>query len=241
MFDKTPKVRPPLSDKMQAIYVEHYKSNREGSSAASSLAQWMESWLHKRVADDVRKGCSSTIRTLELGAGTLNQLQYEPAVGPYDIIEPFVDLYKNSPELDRIDNVYADIEEIGPDTQYDRITSVAVLEHVCNLPDVVARCALLLADGGAMRSSIPSEGTWLWTLGWMMTTGLEFRLRYGLNYGELIAHEHINTADEIEEILEYFFTRNRCRCLGLSRRHSFYRYYESSGPDKTRCRDWLGL
>lgn len=239
MFDQFPKTRPPLPPQIEAIYSRQYKANREGDTAAASLSQRMEAWLHRRVAADVADAAGPARSTLELGAGTLNQLPYEAAARPYDIVEPFTSLYQGSPLLARVRDVYADIADVPADRRYDRITSVAVLEHICNLPQVVARSGLMLAEGGVFRASVPSEGTWLWTLGWKLTTGLEFRLRHGLDYGLLMKHEHVNTADEIESVLRHFFARVDCRVFGLSRSTSLYRYYECRLPQAGRCRAQL--
>ena len=235
MLENFPKVRPALPKEIQDIYSTHYRSNREGQTTASSLAQRMESWLHRQVASDVTNLNDANKVTLELGAGTLNQLKYEPLVQAYDIVEPFTGLYKDSPVLGRVRNIYSDISEIPNRSYYDRITSVATLEHVCNLPEVIARSGLLLAENGVLRASVPSEGTWLWTLGWKLTTGLEFKLKHGLDYGQLMKHEHVNTADEIEEVLEYFFKDIRCKVFGLSKSVSIYRYYECRFPKNDRC------
>lgn len=241
MFENYPKNRPPLQKQIQDIYAEHYKSNREGQTTAASLAQRMESWLHRQVAGDVVTQHDSKKVTLELGAGTLNQLGYEPEVHAYDIVEPFAELYKNSNLLKRIRSTYADISEVPTSSSYDRITSVATLEHICNLPEVIARCGLLLTHNGVLRASVPSEGTWLWTLGWKLTTGLEFKIKYGLDYGMLMKHEHVNTAKEIEEVLEYFFREVKCRVFGLSRRNSLYQYFECRQPDIDRCREFSAI
>ena len=53
MFENYPKERLKLPLEFQKIYSEHYKNNREGSTSASSLAQKMEAWLHRKVANDV--------------------------------------------------------------------------------------------------------------------------------------------------------------------------------------------
>lgn len=238
MFENFPKTRPPLPKEIADIYSTHYKSNREGQTTASSFAQRMESWLHRQVAKDVTSPLNSAKITLELGAGTLNQLLHEPTVQTYDIVEPFTSLYKNSPLLGRVRNIYSDISEIPASSRYDRITSVATLEHVCNLPEVIALCGLMLAEDGVLRTSIPSEGTFLWTLGWKLTTGLEFKLRHGLDYGLLMKHEHVNTAWEIEEVLQYFFNDIECKVFGLSRSISLYRYYECRSPRIDRCREF---
>jgi hypothetical protein len=102
-----------------------------------SLAKWAESWMHRRLAEDVVTGPPKA--TLELGAGTLNQIPYEPQSNPYDIVEPFRELFESSPHLHRIRKVYNDIQEVPATAKYDRIISVAVLEHICNLPEVVAQ------------------------------------------------------------------------------------------------------
>lgn len=237
-LSRFPKRRPPLPPEFKAIYERQYKENRTGKTPAYSLAQRMESWLHRRVAADVVAERSPK-STLEIGAGTLNQLPYEPVVGPYDIVEPFRNLYEGSPLLPRVRNIFADITDVPADSRYDRITSIAAFEHVCNLPEVVARTGLLLDVDGTLRVSIPSEGTVLWTLGWKMTTGLEFRVRYGLDYGVLMRHEHVNTAREIEDVLTYFFARVRTAVFGLSKRISFYRFHECSEPRREECANYV--
>ena len=238
MFENFPKTRPPLPEEIERIYATHYASNRKGETAAASLSQRMESWLHHQVSSDVKNTDSVDKTTLELGAGTLNQLQYEPNVQSYDIVEPFADLFKDSPLLARVNNVYADIAEVPASARYDRITSVAVLEHICDLPDVIATCGLMLSENGVLRSSIPSEGTLLWTLGWKLTTGLEFRLKHGLDYGLLMKHEHVNTAKEIEQVLNYFFKDVKCKVFGLSKAWSLYQYYECRNPIVERCQQY---
>lgn len=238
MISNFPKVRPVLPAELARVYAACYGENRRGKTPASSLSQKMESWLHRRVAGDVRNDPSYK-STLEIGAGTLNQLPYEPQVGPYDIVEPFAELYAGSPLLGRIRSVYADIGQIPGGQRYDRITSVAAFEHICNLPEALARAGTLLNTGGMLRVSIPSEGTLLWTLGWRLTTGVEFRLRYGLDYGLLMRHEHVNTADEIEGLLGHFFGRVRCAVFGLSKGLSLYRFYECTSPSAERCREYL--
>lgn len=236
MFDNYPKKRSDLPESFQTIYKNHYKSNRNGETSASSLAQKMESWLHKKVAADVSK--KHTKKTLEIGAGTLNQLKYEQS-SYYDIIEPFFDLYSDSEYLNKIENIYTDIDEINLNTTYDRITSVATFEHIIDLPKVVAKSCLLLDSKGTLRTSIPNEGTFLWKLGWKMTTGLEFKLKHGLNYETLMKHEHVNNAYEIEEILNYFFDYNKCHVFGINKKIALYRFYESKGPKTTLATKYL--
>ena len=239
LFDRFPKERSPLPPEYAAIYLRHYRNSREGNSQILSMAQRAERWMHKKVAEDVDH--TPPKATLEIGAGNLNQLPYEPRSAPYDIVEPFRELYESSPHLARVRHVYDDISQIPPETRYDRITSVAVLEHVCNLPELLARSALLLSPAGNFRAGIPSEGTILWRLGWQFTTALDFRARHGLDYKVLMKYEHVNTANEIEEVLRYFFAKTQRRVFGLVRSLSFYQFFACSQPRFDRCESYLEM
>ena len=236
MFEDYPKKRTELPPAFQGIYSEYHRRNREGETTASALSQRMESWLHRKVASDVRDTAERS--TLEIGGGTLNQLKYENS-RPYDIIEPFRELYVNSPFRDRIREFYNDIDQIDSTKKYDRIISIATFEHITDLPKVVAKTCILLSPGGTLRVSIPNEGNFLWKLGWKLTTGLEFRIRRGLDYGILMTYEHVNTADEIEKVIEYFYGKVSCLCFGIGKRFALYRFYECTDPDIKRAHGYL--
>ncbi len=239
ILDKFPKVRTPLPIEFEEIYAKHYKENREGNSRASGLAQKMESWMHRQVAADVVQTDASQ-KTLEVGAGTLNHLRYEPLSTHYDIVEPFRELYESSPFLHKINSIFPDISEIPPAPKYDRIISIATFEHICNLPEVIARCCLLLTPNGKLRVAIPSEGTILWYLGYKLTTGLEFQRQYNLNYEILMKYEHVNTALEIETVIRHFFGSVKREVFGVSRFLSFYQFFECSQPELKRSASYLG-
>lgn len=237
LLARFPKDRPPLTPQIQAIYLRQYKDNRSGKTPAASAAQRLERWMHRQVAKDIAGGAVKP--TLELGAGMLNQLPYEKWTAPYDIVEPFEALYVDSPERGRIRDVFADIAETPAERRYARITSIAALEHMCDLPLVLARAATLLDDDGCLRVAYPAEGGFLWTVGWMFTTGLEFRLRHGLDYGVMMRHEHVNTAAEIETLVHALFGDVRIASFGLGRQLSLYRFLEARRPDLDRARAWI--
>ncbi len=237
ILSRFPKTRPALPAAYQAIYEAQYKENREGESTAASLAQRLESWMHHQVAADSKAMASHA--TLELGAGTLNQLPYEAQAQAYDVVEPFTALFEGSPRLDRVRDVYADIAEIPEDRRYGRIISVAVLEHIADLPQVLARSARMLEADGVFRAAIPAEGGFLWKLGWSLTTGLEYRLRHGLDYGVMMAHEHLNTAAEIEALVSALFGEVKIRSFGIGRQLSLYRFIEARRPDLKLAASWL--
>lgn len=236
ILSKFPKKRIELPEAYQQIYAQHYLINREGKSKTTSLSRKLEHWLHKKVAADV-SNVTSSYSTLEIGAGTLNQLDFEKVNGPYDIIEPFKELFEGSPKLEKIRTVYNDIADIKNES-YDRISSVAVFEHIMDLPVVVARAALLLNDDGCLRTSIPNEGTMMWRLGTKIT-GRDFKKRYALDYNLLMQYEHVNTADDIEKVLDYFFERTKRSVYGISAGLAFYRFYEHKNPVKKLAKEYL--
>jgi len=220
-----PKARPPLPPAYAAVYEREYKLNREGGSFVTKISRALESWMHRRVA----AGPEGDV--LEIGAGTLNQLHYEPVNAGYDVVEPFEALYYGSLDLARVRSIYADISEIPPDRRYRRITSVAVLEHLDDLPSIVARSGQLLGSDGVFQAGIPSEGGLAWTLAWKTTTGIAYWLRNRLDYGVLMAHEHLNTAAEIEAVVGHFFGDVRIARYPLpARQLSFYTYLEARAP-----------
>lgn len=233
-FLNFPKTRPTLPYEYEKIYKAQYKENREGHTFFSFLSLKAESWQHIQVAKDIMQDQSKN-PTLEIGAGTLNHLQYEPDNMEYDIIEPHKELYENSRFSNRVRNIYSDIREIPLSSKYHRIISCNAFEHICNLPEVVAYCGLLLKKNGTMRIGIPSEGTLLWTLTWKLTRAIEFKMKYGLSYGFLIKYEHVNTAREIEEILKFFFKKIKIEVLGLNKSLSLYHFITCSSPNEERC------
>ena len=237
ILDRFPKKRIELPEAFRKIYYQHYLNNREGKYKTTSLSQKLEAWMHKKVAEDVADGLQK-LSTLEIGAGTLNQLLYEPIQEAYDIVEPFKELFEASPFLKNIRNVYDDINDIHH-IKYSRITSVATFEHIMDLPWVVAKAATLLdAKGGHLRAAVPNEGTILWKLGTMFT-GYEFKKKYGLDYQVLMRYEHVNTAREIEEVLRYFFGSIQCSVFGINKYFAFYRFYNCSKPDFDRINFYL--
>ena len=229
-----PKQRPPLPPAYQRIYEREYKMNREGGSFITRISSGLEAWKHRRVAQ------VTAAEVLEIGAGTLHQLQYESPQRRYDVVEPFAALYEGSPALSKVDTVYADIADIPADRRYGRVTSVAVLEHLDALPTIVARAALLLSDDGVFQAGIPSEGGALWTLAWRTTTGVAYWLRNRLDYGVLMHHEHLNTAAEIEAVVGHFFDEVRVARFPFTlRQMSFYSYLEARRPRIDRARAFL--
>jgi hypothetical protein len=227
-----PRTRPPLSQAHQASYVEHYRANRAGQGI-SRIVMNLEAWMHREVA---RQPAAAI---LEIGAGNLNHVPYHSAAQAYDAVEPFRELWEDSPHRQGVRTIFHDIAEIPAHLTYDQVLSIAVLEHLTDLPFVMARSALLLRQGGSMRAGFPSEGGFLWGLAWRSTTGVAYRLRRGLDYGAIMRHEHVNSAPEILELMGYFFARIDVTRFPLPwHQLSFYTVASASAPRLDRCRRW---
>lgn len=223
-----PRVRPPLSAAHQASYVEHYRANR----ADSSISMRLEKWMHRQL------GRQRAAQILEIGAGNLNHVPYHRGAA-YDAVEPFRELWEDSPHRGAVRALFRDIAEVPHDSTYDLILSVAVLEHLTELPDVIARSALLLRPGGRWCAAFPSEGGFLWGLAWRGTTGIAYRLKRGLDYRSILRHEHVNTAREIVRLLDYFFAAVKLSRFPLPwHQLSFYVAAVAHSPRLDRCRQW---
>ena len=199
LLKKFPKVRPALNQEYKDIYKKYYTLNREGSGVMNFLSQKMETWMHKKTS------ATSGKNILELGAGNLNHMKYEKFYDCYDIVEPFSDLYKNSRELPLVKNIFSSLEEISEDQKYEKIVTVATLEHLVDLPKEIKICKKLLKKEGKLQVAIPCEGEFAFKLRWMLTTGLSFKLKCKLDYSKFMEYEHVNNIDEILIVLKNDF------------------------------------
>jgi hypothetical protein len=226
-----PRSRPELPPGQRASYIEHYRSNREAKRGLAKFGGMLESWMHRRVAEGVTGGT-----LLEIGAGNLNHLPYLPAACVCDAVEPFQELWQDSPYRSRINNMYSDLEQVPQTRRYDCIFSVAVLEHLTDFPSILARAGLLLREGGTFRAGFPTEGGLLWGFAWRFTTGIEYRLKRGLDYGPIMRHEHLNSAKEILLLLDHFYEQVEISRFPFPLQHlSFYTTAIARQPRLDRC------
>lgn len=234
-FHNFPKQRPQLSAEYEVILNKVYKQNRQRKTAASKLSLFAEHWHHERIARFTASGSC-----LEIGAGTLNHLYYRKANLPvtYDVVEPDKDFYDQTPDFikSKVNKFYQGIEEIPQDKKYDNVISFLVLEHLCNLPVEIARSALLMSTKGTQYHAVPNEGYLAWSIGWRMTTGLDLFIKTGKNYGKLLRHEHVNTLDDIENVLKIIFQNvTTHRPIFWTKHLSLYTIFECSDPDIELC------
>lgn len=222
LIKRYPKKRPDLSSQYRKILADEYEKNREGKlGLVSRIANKLESWMHYQVSIGRNSGS-----ILEVGAGTLNHLQYEVGFECYDIVEPFSELYQD--KYDRLGNIrdcYVSLSDIPHDNKYDRIISIATLEHMTNLPLELEVISKLMKSTSALQIAIPSEGGFLWGLAWRLSTGVSFKIRTGLSYKNIMRHEHVNTSDEVIALVEYLFDDVKIKRFPFNSKHfSLYTY-----------------
>jgi hypothetical protein len=241
LLGKFPKERPHLSPEMAQVHGMLLRANRERATTFSKLSNYLERWMHKRVASERQR--AETIQNqnvLEIGGGTLNHLKFESDKSHYDVIEPLYDHYGEKPQKTEVNCFYEDISEISDDAVYDRIISIATLEHLTDLPATVAKSGMILSESGLFQAGYPNEGGMLWGLSWRVSTGLEYWLRSGHNYAEHMRYEHVNDASEIKLIVKYFFEDCRFFQFPIPVFHlGFYTYLLAKNPNPDRCRDYL--
>lgn len=237
-FSQYPKNRPPLPPEYVDIFDKEYVANRTSGGVANQIARSLESWMHRKVAATT---LHADEEILELGAGSLNHLPWEQEYGAYDVVEPFQKLLKASGSLSRVRNTYGQLSEIPTERRYSRIISVAVLEHMLDLPFEIALAGQHLLADGVFCAGVPSEGGWLWEKAWQYGTGPAFRRRTGLDYATVMHHEHVNTVDEIEDCVRYFFEEVSVVRFPLNAKAlSLYTFLRASHPIQPRCVDFLG-
>lgn len=232
LLSEYPRSKPPLPEPQRRLYAAHIRANRTGANWLIRRVNQLEHWMHDQVAACQTAG----EHILEIGAGTLNHLPFEKSPSAYDVVEPMKSLWQDSESLPRIRKAYDDLQLVPRINRYHRILSIAVLEHVSDLPQLIASSALLLRPKGVWQAAIPNEGGFLWGAGWRLTTAIAFRLQHWCSYSPVMKHEHINTSAEITLLVKWFFDEVRVTEFPLPWMHaSFYRYLECRRPNRERC------
>lgn len=230
ILSRFPKKLSTLPPEYDEIYKEEYKRGRTPAGIFLRIVHFVESWMHRTVAKNTGKNI------LEIGAGTLNHLVYEKNWERYDVVEPMPFLFQDSENEELITRHFNRISELPANAHYDKILSIAVFEHITNLPYELALLSKCSDEDTYFSIAIPNEGGFLWWLSWRCTTGLSFWLRHKLDYAVMMKHEHVNTAPEIIEICKYFFTDVSIKRFPLISHHfSLFTVINASGIKSDIC------
>jgi SAM-dependent methyltransferase len=201
---KWPKQIPPLTPEQERIrddFMEHWHTvlpNRYGV-----VEKFNHGWpARMRTAGE---------RTLEIGAGLGEHLEFEPTPAPGE----YVAVELRDTMADEIRRRYPTVEVVTGDCQqalpfeagtFDRVFAIHVLEHLPDLPAALRELRRLLKPTGRMTVVIPCEGGLAYSFARRISAQRVFEKRYKTSYDWCIASEHINLPDEIMEECEREFT-----------------------------------
>ena len=209
---KWPKTFPPLTDEQRRISDDFMKYWHE---VLPKRFGRIEKFNHGYV---VRHAPADFRRTLEIGAGLGEHLEYEKLTAQQERNYYAVELRPNMTATlqARHPNVHAITADCQgrldfPADFFDRILAVHVLEHLPNLPAAVREMHRLCdKQSGVLSVVIPCEGSPAYTLARRISAQRIFEKRYNQSYKWFIEREHINRPHEIlEELRPYFATEHR--------------------------------
>jgi SAM-dependent methyltransferase len=206
--NKWPKLLPPLSEEQQRI-------------SDDFMQHWHEVLPRRyKVIDDfnhrypVRHAPKEFSRTLEIGAGLGEHLEYERLSSEQAKQYVALELRPNMARAiqERFPDIFVAIGDCQgrlpfPDDHFDRVIAVHVLEHLPMLPAAVLEMFRLCdKQKGVLSVVIPCEGSVAYTLARRISAQRYFEKRYRQSYRWLIEREHLNRPAEIISELEQHFT-----------------------------------
>lgn len=179
----------------------------------SAVAEFGHRYVVSR-RDAVWGGNAPRVRTLEIGPGLGEHLNYEGLAdnqwADYTAVElrenMAATLRKAWPKLQvAVGDCQAQLDL--PAGSFDRIVAIHVLEHLRNLPGFLREARRLLTREGRLVAVLPCEGGFGYSLGRRVSSQHIFEKRYQLPYGRFIKSEHPNTLAEVLEALDEQFVR----------------------------------
>jgi ubiquinone/menaquinone biosynthesis C-methylase UbiE len=209
---KWPKVLPCLSEEQQRI-------------SDDFMQHWHEVLPRRyKVIDDfnhryaVRHAPKDFARTLEIGAGLGEHLEYE-RLSPNQM-EQYVALELRPNMAETIQQRFPHIQVAVGDCQarlpfsdgyFDRIIAVHVLEHLPMLPAAVSEMFRVCdKQKGVLSVVIPCEGSFAYVLARRISAQRQFEKRYKQSYRWFIEREHLNKpAEIIFELQQHFQITHR--------------------------------
>jgi SAM-dependent methyltransferase len=202
-----PKPFPELTDEQLRVRDDYMKYFHEiYSERYGAVAKFN----HSYPLPSARPG----IRTLEIGAGLGEHLDFEDASQQAEYValelrdEMAAVIAEAHPEISTlVGDVVAGLDV--PDASFDRVIAIHVLEHLPNLPPALDEVRRLLKPGGHFEIVIPCEGGFGYALGRRVTSQRVFEKRYNMDYDWYIKSEHFNVPREITAELDKRFARQR--------------------------------
>ncbi len=207
---KWPKRVPPLTESQKAVSDDFVKLWHQKLPQYSAIEKFNHGWV-------VKNAPAAFARTLEVGAGLGEHLEYEKLSPQQEAGYVALEIRENMAaeiqrRFPRIETVIGDCQRHLDfvDGHFDRIIAVHVLEHLPDLPAAVQEMHRLCnKDRGVFQVVIPCEGGLAYTLCRRVSAQRIFERRYKQPYRWFIEREHINSPAEIEEELAACFVTER--------------------------------
>ncbi|MBX3061643.1 MAG: class I SAM-dependent methyltransferase [Anaerolineae bacterium] len=155
------------------------------------------------------KDVGTPIRTLDIGAGRGEHLEYEDLSSQeYVALELRDSLAKRIREkFPLAKTIVGDIQQRldVPDGYFNRILAIHVLEHLPNLPKALDEVQRMLAPNGRFSVLIPCDPGLAYEIARNISAKRIFVQKYKTNYDWYIDSEHINMPSEIIDQLQQRF------------------------------------
>jgi SAM-dependent methyltransferase len=204
---KWPKTFPPLSAEQEHIRDDFVKYWHE---VLPSRFGRIDRFNHSYAVWNRPADC---LRTLEIGAGLGEHLEYEKLPPEQQRHYYALELRENlSVEIRRrfpnVQTITGDCQKRLPfaDGYFDRIVAIHVLEHLPNLPAAIAEIYRVCNKSrGTFCVVIPCEGSLAYSLARRMSAQRIFERRYRQPYRWFIEREHVNRPHEIRAELSPYF------------------------------------
>lgn len=202
-----PKTFPPLSAEQELIRDDFMKYWHEVLPRRFGV---IDRFNHNYP---VRHRPEHFLRTLEIGAGIGEHLEYEQLTPEQQANYHALELRENmSAEIRRrfpnVKTLTADCQKRLPfaDDYFDRVLAIHVLEHLPNLPAAIVELYRVCnKEHGVFSIVIPCEGSLAYTLARRCSAQRIFEKRYRQPYKWFIEREHINRPREILDVLAPYF------------------------------------
>jgi SAM-dependent methyltransferase len=207
-----PKKLPPLTEEQRRISNDFMRYWHEVLPRKYSS---IERFNH---VYPIRAAQAGFVRTLEIGAGLGEHLQYEMLTTAQQSNYYALELRENMSR--RIKERFPFVKAITGDCQqplnfpegyFDRILAIHVLEHLPNLPAAIQEAyRVCTKDRGFLYVVIPCEGSLAYSLARRLSAQRIFERRYKQSYRWFYQREHINRPREIiRELTRYFLITHR--------------------------------
>jgi SAM-dependent methyltransferase len=178
----------------------------------------IESFNHRYPLRDL-SAAGGSCRTLEIGAGLGEHLEYEQLNGvDYYALELREDMAARIRErFPGVKTIVGDVQQAldFPNHHFDRVVAIHVLEHLPDLPSALKEIHRLVNPKGRFDVVIPCEGGAAYTLARRISAQRIFEKRYKMSYDWFVKSEHINVPHEILGELNRYFKIEKSRHFPL--------------------------